>query len=343
MEGTADSVTRFECSLCLEKFTDPRILTCFHSFCLKCLETYISTLPNIAGPNASFNCPLCRKVNVLPPEGVQGIQKNFYLDEPDEKVKKKFPECPDHPEEDLRFYCHVCKDPVCRDCKVIKHEGHRTEMLKDVVANMKEKLENTLNDTGIMINDNETQCLTNIETDIDCLETSLSVMKESSAQMKRDIEETLTMVTSLITPCLNDQYDNMVTVQNQSDQKLKTVMDLKSSLTKANDENDNQSLFKLFSDLIEDRAEITRLRDSPLASLPGTSSATGMNLDLKRLSSFFFEFRDAVQDGLEQFKRNFETCKITQGNNDVDMRVDERDKTPEVNLHNVEGNVKVWY
>ena len=56
--------------------------------------------------------------------------------------------------------------------------------------------------------------------------------------MKSDIEETLTMVTSLITPRLNDQYDNMVTLQNQSDQKLKTVMDLKSSLTKANDKYD---------------------------------------------------------------------------------------------------------
>ena len=31
---------------------------------------------------------------------------------------------------------------------------------------------------------------------------------------------------------------NMVTLQSQSDQRLKTVMDLKSSLTKANDKND---------------------------------------------------------------------------------------------------------
>ena len=342
MDGT-DSNNRFECSLCLETFRDPKILACFHTFCLKCLQTYISSVPNGDGRNAQFNCPLCRKVNILPPEGVQGLQKNFYLDEPDEKVKKKLPLCPDHPEEDLRFYCHVCKIPLCRDCKVIKHEGHKTEMLKDVVANRKEKLEKTLNDTEIAINESEIRLRTNIETDIDCLETSLSVMKESSAQMKNGIEETFSMVNSLIISRLNSENDKMLTIQTKSDQKRRIVMDLKNSLAKAIDKNDNQSLFKLFSDLIEDRGEYKRLRESPLVSNPGTSSATDMDIDLKRLSSFYFEFRDAVQDGLVKFKRNFETCRTSQDSDDVNMRVDERNKTPEVNLYNVEGNVKVWF
>ena len=345
MEGAAESVTKFECSLCLEKFTDPRILTCFHSFCLKCLQKYISTLPRNDGPDSSFKCPLCRKVNVLPPEGVKGLQKNFYLDEPDESVKKKFPDCPDHPGEDLRFYCHVCKDPVCRDCRVINHEGHRIEMLKDVVADMKESLEKTLSDTEVKINDNEKYHLTTIERDIDCLETTLSLMKACSAQMKTDIEETFNMVNSLIVPRLKRETDRKAQTQLCYDAKHKGVADLKKSVTEANERNDNnKSLFNVFNYIIENGAVIAMLTDFSIVSVQGTSSPEIVNLDVKKLSSFFFEFRDAVQNGLEQFKRNFESCKITEGNKDVDMHVDKRDKiaeTTEVNLHNVEGNVKV--
>ena len=336
MEAAA-RYNRFECSLCLEAFKDPRILPCFHTFCLICLKDYLSSIPKDNGTSSQFNCPLCRKVNSLPQDGVQGLQKNFYLNESDEKIKGKVQSCPDHPEEDLRFFCHNCNDSLCRDCKVIKHEGHKVEMLKNVIENMKKEIEKTLDDTEVAINDSESILVTKLETDIESLETALRVIKETSEQMNKDIDETFSMVNSLISPRLDIWNVKTEIVQTQSRGRHLTLMDLKDSFAEAIDKNDNELLFKLFKDLVQDGGEIRRLsaRDSLLPFSSELSDADKMyiDIDLRKLSAFFFDFRDAVQKGLADFKKIFETCKISTDNEDVEMALEKIDGDSKVNLH----------
>ncbi|KAK7467921.1 hypothetical protein BaRGS_00036846, partial [Batillaria attramentaria] len=38
--------------------------------------------------------------------------------------------CKQHPDEKLRFLCLACGQVICRDCKLTKHEGHKTDDLK---------------------------------------------------------------------------------------------------------------------------------------------------------------------------------------------------------------------
>lgn len=45
--------------------------------------------------------------------------------------------CDDHEHEEVKFFCKKCNVPICRDCKVVNHEGHITEPLKEVVDEMK--------------------------------------------------------------------------------------------------------------------------------------------------------------------------------------------------------------
>jgi len=51
-----------ECSICTEVFTDPRVLPCIHTFCLKCLLNYGKDRQ----PGDHMPCPLCRKEFTIP-------------------------------------------------------------------------------------------------------------------------------------------------------------------------------------------------------------------------------------------------------------------------------------
>jgi len=65
-----------ECSICTEVFTDPRVLPCIHTFCLKCLVSYGKDLQ----PGDSMPCPLCRREFSVPDDGLSGMQKNFFME-----------------------------------------------------------------------------------------------------------------------------------------------------------------------------------------------------------------------------------------------------------------------
>ena len=61
------------CGICLEPYTQPKLLKCFHVFCEKCLQS-------LAGSGRqSLACPHCRQETPLPLDGVAGLQGAFYI------------------------------------------------------------------------------------------------------------------------------------------------------------------------------------------------------------------------------------------------------------------------
>ncbi|XP_025079332.1 uncharacterized protein LOC112555240 [Pomacea canaliculata] len=133
-----------ECALCLEKFKSPRILPCFHTFCLQCLTGVVD---NQQGTD-SFPCPTCRTKIDIPPGGVSKFQVNFYIEaelklfysEPHMITKDRF--CDKHPHEIIRFFCQTCKSIICRDCKLTSHEGHPSCDLSSMADSGKQLLSN---------------------------------------------------------------------------------------------------------------------------------------------------------------------------------------------------------
>src|SRR6218665_151528 len=67
-----------ECSICLNVFMDPRVLPCIHTFCLDCLKRISETAQK--GPGDKLPCSLCRKEFVIPALGIDGVPKNFFLE-----------------------------------------------------------------------------------------------------------------------------------------------------------------------------------------------------------------------------------------------------------------------
>ncbi|XP_076465273.1 uncharacterized protein LOC143297019 [Babylonia areolata] len=49
-------------------------------------------------------------------------------------------QCQRHPGERLRFVCQACTLPICRDCKMTRHEGHPTTDLDLAACHLREKL-----------------------------------------------------------------------------------------------------------------------------------------------------------------------------------------------------------
>ncbi|XP_038053715.1 E3 ubiquitin-protein ligase TRIM56-like, partial [Patiria miniata] len=68
------SVDHLECSICTNRFRQPKLLDCLHSFCLQCLQE----LRQSQDPSGTkLTCPLCRRETMLKGSGVADLPNNF--------------------------------------------------------------------------------------------------------------------------------------------------------------------------------------------------------------------------------------------------------------------------
>ncbi|XP_045169365.2 E3 ubiquitin-protein ligase TRIM56-like [Mercenaria mercenaria] len=72
---TQNSEKKNVCGICLSHFKEPKILPCFHTFCMKCLEDNV----RITAQRNDFPCPTCRTSVPIPTGGVKCLQTNFYV------------------------------------------------------------------------------------------------------------------------------------------------------------------------------------------------------------------------------------------------------------------------
>ncbi|XP_067837836.1 E3 ubiquitin/ISG15 ligase TRIM25-like [Heptranchias perlo] len=94
------------CAVCLQVYQDPVVLSCQHSFCLKCIEGVWAQTP---GPEG-FECPQCRqKFNPRP-----SLKRNFTLCNIVEKYNQSQP-----PADSARVVCDACIEnpsPAVKTC-----------------------------------------------------------------------------------------------------------------------------------------------------------------------------------------------------------------------------------
>jgi len=69
-----DDIT--ECPICTEVYTDPRVLPCIHTYCLKCITAW----GRDKQPGDTVACPLCRKEVKIPEGGLGELQKNIFVE-----------------------------------------------------------------------------------------------------------------------------------------------------------------------------------------------------------------------------------------------------------------------
>ena len=104
MDTTCDLYT---CAVCLDTMIErsPRILSCLHTFCLRCLQA----LP-VSG--SCLECPTCRRKTTLENEDVNKLPVNFMLIQMQEHIQRLL--C------NKESVCHLCRSSFaqqkCRNC-----------------------------------------------------------------------------------------------------------------------------------------------------------------------------------------------------------------------------------
>ena len=124
------------CSICLETYTDPKIISCLHTFCCKCLEKHARKNHR----QGKFRCPECQAEIDLP-EGnhFDRLQTSFIhnsllglLETEDREALLKPPFCSQHKNERLRYFCSTCKACICPVCLAENHRRHEFDVIEKV-------------------------------------------------------------------------------------------------------------------------------------------------------------------------------------------------------------------
>ena len=128
------------CPICLEQYTNPKFLPCFHSFCSKCLRNVPLELQQ---GSYTLPCPTCRSPCQLPKQGVQALPSSFTINNFTEVynlMKKvsgnRHAPCERCNSSDADRYCKQCAKFLCQPCLLVHNEfitDHETLGLDEVV------------------------------------------------------------------------------------------------------------------------------------------------------------------------------------------------------------------
>ena len=156
---------QLNCSICLDTYTDPKILQCFHVFCRQCL---VPLGVRDQQGQLSLTCPTCRQVTPIPARGVAGLQSAFQINNLleilEDSIKKlenepttperaadlnpvnKASHCFVHEDKVLELYCETCEELICLKCvtKSGKHYSHDYEELHTAFQKYKEEIISSL-------------------------------------------------------------------------------------------------------------------------------------------------------------------------------------------------------
>ena len=143
------------CSICLDTYSDPRLLQCFHAYCCKCL---VKLVVRDQQGQLILTCPICHHDTLVPANGVAGLQAAFQINhllEITEEHKKAAADppasaekaerdsasltshdkvkvcCREHAGKEVELFCETCGEPVSVKCAIKggKHHSHDCEEL----------------------------------------------------------------------------------------------------------------------------------------------------------------------------------------------------------------------
>ena len=160
---------QLNCAICLDTYTEPKVLQCHHVYCRKCL---VRLVVRDQQGQLILTCPKCRHDTSIPSGGVGGLQSafelNHFLEIIDEYKKSKdavsslegaegyvasstpskklTPHCSEHEDRKLELYCEKCEELICFECafKGGKHHNHDSEKINLLVEKYKGEIMSSL-------------------------------------------------------------------------------------------------------------------------------------------------------------------------------------------------------
>ena len=138
------------CSICLDTYTEPKTISCLHTFCCECLEAHA----RVSQRQGKFRCPECQAEIDLPPGNrFDRLPNSFFhksllgvLEVEDREAipREQQDTCSQHTEERLRYYCSSCKVCICPICVTEDHRGHAFDVLEKAVQEEKKNIVSTV-------------------------------------------------------------------------------------------------------------------------------------------------------------------------------------------------------
>ncbi|XP_059211842.1 E3 ubiquitin-protein ligase TRIM39-like [Centropristis striata] len=125
------------CSVCHDIFKDPVVLSCSHSFCKDCLQSWWTEKP-------TKECPLCKKSSRSEPPCNLVLKKlcESFLQERDQRASEAL--CSLHSEK-LKLFCLDHQQPVCLVCiDSEEHTNHTFRSINEAAQQHKKELHETL-------------------------------------------------------------------------------------------------------------------------------------------------------------------------------------------------------
>lgn len=132
---------RLTCPVCLDRYRQPKLLPCQHSFCLApCLTNLVDRQTRL------LKCPECRVVHVVPAKGVDAFPNNITImrfldldltnlnDTIERQSNENCAQC--NQKHGNSFKCLDCEKNFCASCK----QSHLTQLrneLKHSVSNLR--------------------------------------------------------------------------------------------------------------------------------------------------------------------------------------------------------------
>ncbi|XP_050389304.1 uncharacterized protein LOC126808528 [Patella vulgata] len=226
--------SRHKCSICFGDFVRPKIMPCFHTFCLTCLQHHIT----LTAHNGKINCSMCRTEINIPTGGAAGFTNNFYIED---RAGRNF--CPKHEEMELKFYCRDCSVAICSDCIAVDHADHKRAELKTVDPELRQSLK-TIKleiENQIKLLNNQLEYLDEKSTDIEVF------AKTSKDNVLKKVESICSEVRKLGKK-INDKIDVLRVEES------KKVEDLKAGINK--DKTRLQTSVKCADDVFGDVSTI---------------------------------------------------------------------------------------
>ncbi|XP_073328193.1 nuclear factor 7, brain-like [Pagrus major] len=125
------------CPVCHDVFREPVLLSCSHSFCKDCLQSWWTE-------RQTRECPVCKRRSSMEPPYNLALKNlcETYLQERDQRASEDL--CSLHSEK-LKLFCLDHQQPVCLVCRDSEqHTNHRFRPIDEAARQHKKKLQETL-------------------------------------------------------------------------------------------------------------------------------------------------------------------------------------------------------
>uniref|UniRef100_A0A914CKS9 RING-type domain-containing protein n=1 Tax=Acrobeloides nanus TaxID=290746 RepID=A0A914CKS9_9BILA len=148
------------CPICLDRYKQPKLLPCQHTFCLPCLDSYADTVLR------NLKCPECRAEHQIPFDGVKSFQTNYtltgFLDIHLEASDENSAELAAYIQRYNLERCRICDEkaelelcPHCERRACVECRSNHMEMVKRDIGrllNQVRRLNNRIKDAAASVN-----------------------------------------------------------------------------------------------------------------------------------------------------------------------------------------------